>query len=88
MLWRGDKYYNTVPSKLGHVGGERRRESAWWLPTKMTCWGRLEAGVGHDMGQSGKAIRRSLVMKMVLQIDPEGWMDFWEAEVRAGMAES
>ena len=44
--------------------------------------------MGHDMGQSGKAIRKSLVMKMMLQIDPEGWMDFWEIEVRAGMAES
>lgn len=27
-------------------------------------------------------------MKMMLQIDPEEWMDFWEVEVRAGMAES
>ena len=44
--------------------------------------------MGHDMGQSAKAIRKSLVMKMMLQIDPEGWTDFWEIEVRAGMAES
>lgn len=43
----------------------------------------FEAGVGH-----GGAISKSLMMRMVLQIDPEGWMEFGEAEVRAGMAES
>lgn len=28
------------------------------------------------------------MMRMVLQIDPEGWMEFGEVEVRVGMAES
>ena len=28
------------------------------------------------------------MMRMVLQIDPEGWMEFGEVEVSLGMAES
>lgn len=40
MLWKRDKYYNAIPSRLGHVGGERRRK------VHGGCLVRLGAGGG------------------------------------------